>query len=85
MISHGLPKMSGGQRKYDQSWAAEDEWRAKKVFSVVGYRRCVEDRESMINHGLPKRSGGQRKYDQSWVTKDEWRAEKVCSVVGYQR
>ena len=39
MISRGLPKMSGGQRKYDQSWVTEDEWRAEKVWSVVGYRR----------------------------------------------
>ena len=31
MISGGLPKMSGGQRKYDQSWVTEDEWRAEKV------------------------------------------------------
>jgi hypothetical protein len=31
MISCGLPKMSGGQRKYDQSWVAEDEWVAKEV------------------------------------------------------
>jgi hypothetical protein len=46
MISRGLPKMSGrqkrydqswvikdngGQRKYDQSWVTEDEWRAEKV------------------------------------------------------
>ena len=44
MISRGLPKMSGGQRKYDQSWVTEDEWRA----------------ENMISRGLPKMSGGQR-------------------------
>jgi hypothetical protein len=31
MISRGLPNMSGGQRKYDQSWVTEDEWRAQKV------------------------------------------------------
>jgi hypothetical protein len=31
MTSRGLPKMSGGQRKYDQSWVTEDEWRAEKV------------------------------------------------------
>ena len=62
MISCGLPKMSGGQRKYDQSWVTVDECRAEK---------------SMISRGLPKMSGGQRKHDQSWVTEDEWRAEKV--------
>ena len=61
MISRGLPKMSGGQRKHDQSWVTEDEWRA----------------DNMISRGLPKMSGGQRKYDLSWVTEDEWRAEKV--------
>ena len=31
MISRGLPKMSGGQIKYDQSWVTKDEWRAGKV------------------------------------------------------
>ena len=31
MISRGLPNMSGGQRKHDQSWVTEDEWRVKKV------------------------------------------------------
>jgi hypothetical protein len=31
MISRVLPKMSGEQRKYEQSWVTEDEWRAKKV------------------------------------------------------
>ena len=31
MISRGLPNMNGGQRKYDQSWDTEDEWRAEKV------------------------------------------------------
>ena len=31
MINRGLPKMSGEQRKYDQSWVTEDEWRAEKV------------------------------------------------------
>ena len=62
MISHGLPKMSGGQRKYDQSWVTEDEWRTEK---------------SMFSRGLPKMNGGKRKNDQSWVTEDEWRAEKV--------
>ena len=46
MMSHGLPKMSGvqrkndqwwlpdmsgGQRKYDESWVTEDEWRTEKV------------------------------------------------------
>jgi hypothetical protein len=31
MISRGLPKMSGGQRKYDQSWVTKDEWMAEKV------------------------------------------------------
>jgi hypothetical protein len=30
MSSRGLPKMSEGQRKYDQSLATEDEWRAEK-------------------------------------------------------
>ena len=39
MINHGLPKMSGGQRKYDQSWVTRDEWKAEKVCSVVGYQR----------------------------------------------
>jgi hypothetical protein len=31
MISRGLPKMSGGQRKYDQSLVTKDEWGAEKV------------------------------------------------------
>ena len=31
MISRGLPKMSEGQRKYDQSWVTEDECRAEKI------------------------------------------------------
>ena len=31
MSSRGLPKMSGGQRKYDQSRVTEDEWREEKV------------------------------------------------------
>jgi hypothetical protein len=31
MMSRGLAKMSGGQRKYDESWVTEDEWRAEKV------------------------------------------------------
>ena len=62
MISRGLPTMSEGQRKYDQSWVTGDGWRREK---------------SMNSRGLPKMSGGQRKYDQSWVTKDEWRAGKV--------
>ena len=31
MISSGLPKMSGGHRKYDESWVTEDEWRTEKV------------------------------------------------------
>ena len=31
MISRGLPKMNGGQRKNDQSWVTDDEWRAEKV------------------------------------------------------
>ena len=31
MISRGLPKMSGEQRRYDQSWVTEDEWRVEKV------------------------------------------------------
>ena len=31
MMSRGLPKMSRGQRKYDQSWVTEDEWRAEKI------------------------------------------------------
>ena len=39
MINRGLPNMSGGQRKYDQSWVTEEEWRADKVCSVVGYQR----------------------------------------------
>jgi hypothetical protein len=39
MISLGLLKMSGGQRKYDQSCVTKDEWRAEKVCSVVDYRR----------------------------------------------
>ena len=46
MISRCLPKMSEGQRKYDQSLITEDEWRAEK---------------NMISRGLPKMSGGQRK------------------------
>ena len=31
MISRGLPKMSGVQREYDESWVTEDEWRAENV------------------------------------------------------
>jgi hypothetical protein len=62
MISRGLPKMSEGQRKYDQSWVTVDGWRTEK---------------SMNSRGLPKMSGGQRKHDQSCVTEEEWRAEKV--------
>ena len=31
MMSRGLPKMSGGQRKYEQSCVTKDEWRAEKV------------------------------------------------------
>ena len=31
MTSRGLPMMSGGQRKYDQSWVTVDEWRTQKV------------------------------------------------------
>ena len=77
MNSCGLPKMNGGQRKYYQSWVTDNEWRAEKVRSDVGYRRRVEGRESMISRGLPKMNGGQRNYDQSWATKDEWRAVKV--------
>ena len=61
MISRGLPKMNGWQRKYDQSCVTEDGWRTEK---------------SMNSRGLTKVSGGQRKHDQSWVTEDEWRAEK---------
>jgi hypothetical protein len=62
MISRGLPKMSEGQRTYDQSWVTVDGWRTEK---------------SMNSRGLPKMSGGQRKHDQSCVTEEEWRAEKV--------
>ena len=56
MISRGLPNMSGGQRKYDQSWVTDDRWRTEK---------------SMNSRVLPKMSGGQRKYDQSWDTEDD--------------
>ena len=31
MISRGLPKMSGGQRKYDQSCVTVDGWSAEKA------------------------------------------------------
>jgi hypothetical protein len=62
MISRGLPKMSEGQRTYDQSWVTVDGWRTEK---------------SMNSRGLPMMSEEKRKYDQSLFTEDEWRAEKV--------
>ena len=57
-ISRGIPKMSGGQRKYDQSWVTVDGWRTEKSMNSRGLPKMSGGQRSMISRGLPKMSGG---------------------------